>query len=197
LRSINHESFRCGPISHFKCDGVLAIAKVLKTEGFNVQKPVVIDPNRLAAFLSEDDVDYYVMTSQRFFDTYFLRQGGELYIIHLGTTLNVIKEDDVVQILRQISQKMEGNDALSLIMVGEKQFQGRLVGFGSENEEGISPVIYLETGQHYKTVITNPENFLNFMASLKLAGEFIDIFDKNKVLSVAFVAYKAIKKDEM
>ncbi len=173
----------------------LAIAEVLKTERFNVQRPVVIDPNRLAAFLSEDDVDYYAMTSQCFFDTHFLRQGGELYIIHLGTTLNVIKEDAVVQILRQISQKMAGNDALSLIMVGKKQFQGELLHFGAENKEGISPVVYLKTGQHYKTVITDSKKFMNFMTSLGLTGEIVDIFERSKLLSVAFVAYKAIKKD--
>lgn len=173
----------------------LAIAGVLKSEGFTVRKPLVIDPNRLAAFLAEDEIDYYVMTSQRFFDKHFVRQEGVLYIIHLGTTLNVVKEEVVVQILTQISKKMTSNDVLSLIVVSKNQFNRRnYLRFGEENEQGISKVIYLKTGQHYKTVITNSEKFIQFMQSLELEGDIVDVVEKGKIITVAFVVYKAIKK---
>jgi hypothetical protein len=174
----------------------LAIAEVLKRDGFNVQKPIIIDPNLLAAFLSNDDVDYYATTSQLFFENHFSRQGGVLYVIHLGTTLNVVNENDVVQILQQIAQKIDSTDALSLIMVDKKQFLPvKHLSFGAENEQGISRIVYVKTNQHYKTVITDKDKFLRFMSGLDLVGDIIEIVEKGKSLSVAFVAYKAIKKD--
>ena len=176
-------------------DDALAIAQVLEEEGFKVQKPIIVDPNHLAAFLSEEKkLDYYITTSQRFFSTLFSKEGGILYFIHLGTTLNVVKEEDVVQILDQIAKIMHPNDALSLIMVAKKQFSGGTkLSFGSENEQGISRVINLNTGKHYKTVITDSKKFLKFMISLGLSGEIVETVERNETLTVAFIAYKALK----
>jgi hypothetical protein len=107
----------------------------------------------------------------------------------------VVKEQDVVQILEQISEKMIGDDVLSLIMVDKKQFIFlEKLALGEENEQGISKFFYLKTKQHYKTVITNSEKFVKFMTSLGLTGDIVDIIDKGKSRSVAFLAYKSLKK---
>lgn len=174
----------------------LAILNVFKKDGFLVQKPVIVDPNQLASFLCEEEVDYYVTTSQRFFKDFFIKEDGSLYIIHLGTTLNVVQENDAVQILEQIVDKMEQKDALSILMVDKKQFRdGRFLTFGVENKQGLSKVIYETTGKHYKTVITDENKFINYMASLGLRGELLKISEKGVALNVAFVAFKALKDD--
>lgn len=173
---------------------VHAISKVFREDDFKIQKMTVVDPNQLAAFLSEE-VEYYVMISQRFFERHFNKQDGTLYIFHLGTTLNVVLENQAVQILQQIAEKMKPQDVLSLIMVDKKQFEkGTALAFGPETEEGFSKVINKKTGKHYKTVITNPVKFINFMSKLGLSGELVEITEENVPLEVAFVAYKTLKE---
>ncbi len=104
-----------------------AIAKVFLEDGYNIQKSLIVDPNRLAAFLCEDEVDYYVTTSQRFFNDFFTRDEEALYLIHLGTTLNVVEEDAAVRILEQIADSMKPKDAVSILMVDKRQFEKALL----------------------------------------------------------------------
>ncbi len=172
-----------------------AISNVLKEDGFLVQKSVIIDPNQLASFLCEEEVDYYVTTSQRFFKDFFIKNDNSLYVIHLGTTLNVVQENDAVHILEQIVEKMGPKDALSILMVDKRQFEnGRFLTFGPENKQGLSRVIH--SGKHYKTVITSEDKFIKFMTSLGLRGELIKISEKGVALNVAFVAFKALKDED-
>lgn len=79
-------------------------------------------------------------------------------------------------------------------MVDKKQFShGKHLAISTENEQGISRVVYVKTGQHYKTIISNSDKFMKFMTSLGLHGEIVDIVERGKVLNVAFIAYKAVK----
>ncbi|MBS0648508.1 MAG: hypothetical protein JSS10_04690 [Verrucomicrobia bacterium] len=175
---------------------VQAISEVFRKADFRIQQMTVVDPNQLAAFLAKE-VEYYVMTSQSFFDRHFVRQEDNIYLFHLGTTLNVVLENQAVHILRQIAENMKSKDILSLIMVDKKQFEkGRALTFGPETEEGFSKVINKKTGKHYKTVIANPIKFINFMSKLGLAGELVEITEKNVPLEVAFVAYKTLKNSD-
>lgn len=172
-----------------------AISTIFKSEGFNIHSSIVIDPNRLAAFLAEGHIEYYATTSQQFFDHFFVKGEGVLYIMHLGTTLNVVKEEQVVEILKQLAQKMNMQDVVSIIMVDKKQFTGgRSLSIEPENEQGLARITHLPTNKHYKTVIANPSKFAKFMSSLDLNGELVEITEKGKRLNVAFIAYKGIKK---
>jgi len=172
-----------------------AISNVFRRENFKVPQMTVVDPNQLAAFLAEE-VEYNVMISQRFFERHFIKRAGTLYVFHLGTTLNVVLENQAVDILQKIAEKMGPKDVLSIVMVDKKQFErGKALAFDSETNEGFSKVINKKTGKHYKTVITSPIKFINFMSKLGLAGELVEITEKNIPLEVAFVAYKTVKEN--
>lgn len=174
-----------------------AISAIFKSEGFKIHSSTVIDPNRLAAFLAENNINYYVTTSQHFFNHLFIKEEGVVYIIHLGTTLNVVKEEQVIEILKQVAQNMGLQDVLSIIMVDKKQFVGgKFLAIGPENDQGLAKVTHLPTNKHYKTVIMNRSKFAKFMSSLNLNGELIEITEKGKMLNVAFIAYKGMKESQ-
>ncbi len=169
----------------------IAIKTIFEREGFDVLNPLIIDPNLLCAYLSQElEVRYYAMKTEEFFAEFFIRSEYCTQIFHLGTVLNVITENAAVELLTVVASHMSSNDVISLVIVDEKQIMGgNFLKKEIVNSAGLVRFTELKTNRHYKTVIGDQFRFLRFMKSLGLEGRLIAL----RGGGVAFLAYKAMK----
>jgi hypothetical protein len=185
------------------------ICEVFKKAGFADSNYTVVDPNPIRLLCKKDN--FYCMNSSQFFRKIFKKEPNTRYIVHLGTTLNVVHKDLAVKILQEITEAIDVDDFISVLMVDKNQYKINQTSTSPytsnykslykleecpENEAGFLHL--LRNDEHHKTIVNNFEKFNEFTKNklgLQKINKNNDFFNSTGAGSkqVKFWSYRSIK----